>query len=139
MQLLAEPIETALQPLQDRISSLESTIARLMEENAAMAATQAHFIENQEIQLRLIHELKEKARKEPGKTELSRAEKIERYLAARPDHKATFETLKGHLQLNNVRLNEAITTLIEAHPGSYSIQKAKTGDKRKKILILLPK
>jgi hypothetical protein len=136
MQLLAEPIETALQPLQDRISFLETTIARLMEENAAMAATQATLSDNQLIQLRLIHGLKEK---KPGKTELSRAEKIERYLAARPDHKATFETLKGHLQLNNVRLNEAITTLIEAHPGSYSIQKAKTGDKRKKILVLLPK
>ena len=139
MQLLAEPIETALQPLQDRISYLEATIARLMEENAALAATQATLSDNQLIQLRLIHGLKEKARKEPGKTELSRAEKIEKYLVARPDHKATFETLKGYLQLNNVRLNEAITTLIEAHPGSYSIQKAKTGDKRKKILVLLPK
>jgi len=35
------------------------------------------------------------AKKEPGKTETSRAEKIEKYLASRPDHKATFETLKG--------------------------------------------
>ena len=139
MQLLAEPIETAPQSLQDRISYLESIIVQLKEENAAMAATQAHLIDNQEIQLRLIHELKEKAKRSPGKTELSRAEKIERYLAARPDHKATFETLKGYLQLDNVRLNEAITTLMSTHPGRYSIQKATTGDKRKKILIMLPK
>ena len=139
MQLLAEPIEAAPQSLQDRISYLEGIIAQLKEENAAMAATQAHLIDNQEIQLRLIHEIKEKAKRNPGKTELSRAEKIEKYLAARPDHKATFETLKGYLQLDNVRLNEAITTLMSTHPGRYSIQKAKTGDKRKKILIMLPK
>ena len=139
MQLLAEPIEAAPQSLQDRISYLEGIIVQLKEENAAMAATQAHLIDNQEIQLRLIHELKEKAKRSPGKTELSRAEKIEKYLAARPDHKATFETLKGYLQLDNVRLNEAITTLMSTHPGRYSIQKATTGDKRKKILIMLPK
>ena len=139
MQLLAEPIEAAPQSLQDRISYLEGIIVQLKEENAAMAATQAHFIENQEIQLRLIHELKEKAKRSPGKTELSRAEKIERYLAARPDHRAAFETLKGYLQLDNFRLNEAIKTLLSTHPGRYSIQKAKTGDKRKKILIMLPK
>ncbi len=139
MCLSAEPIEAAPQSLQDRISHLESIIVQLKEENAAMAATQAHLIDNQEIQLRLIHELKEKAKRSPGKTELSRAEKIERYLAARPDHKATFETLKGYLQLDNVRLNEAITTLMSTHPGSYTIQKAQTGDKRKKILIMLPK
>jgi len=132
MQLLAEPIE-------DRISYLEGIIVQLKEENAAMAATQATLSDNQLIQLRLIHALKEKAKRSPGKTELSRAEKIERYLSSRPDHKATFETLKGYLQIDNVRLNEAITTLMSAHPGSYSIQKARTGDKRKKILILLPK
>ncbi len=139
MQLLAEPIEAAPQSLQDRISYLEGIIVQLKEENAAMAARQDHLIENQEIQLRLIRELKEKAKKSPGKTELSRAEKIERYLAARPDHRAAFETLKGYLQLDNVRLNEAITTLMSTHPGRYSIQKATTGDKRKKILIMLPK
>ncbi len=136
MQLLAEPIEAAPQPLQERIESLESMIARQSEKIAALEATASHQEENLLIQFRLIHELKDK---KPGKTELSRAEKIERYLAARPDHKATFETLKGYLQLDNVRLNEAIKTLLSTHPGRYSIQKAKTGDKRKKILIMLPK
>jgi len=138
MQLLAEPIEKAHQSLQDRISFLETTIARLMEENAAMAATQAHLIDNQEIQLRLIHELKEKAKRSPGKTELSRAEKIERYLAARPDHKATFETLKGHLGIDKVLLNQAIKALMASSPGRYGITRT-PGDKRKRALIMLPK
>jgi TolA-binding protein len=138
MQLLAEPIEKALQTLQDRISYLEDTIVQLKEENAAMAATQAHFIENQEIQLRLIHELKEKAKRSPGKTELSRAEKIERYLAARPDHKATFETLRGHLGIDKDLLNDAIKALMASSPGRYGIARA-TGDKRKRTLVMLPK
>ena len=138
MPLLAEPIEAAPQSLQDRISYLESIIVQLKEENAAMAATQAHLIDNQEIQLRLIHELKEKVKRSPGKTELSRAEKIERYLAARPDHKATFETLRGHLGIDKDRLNEAIKTLMASSPGRYGIVRA-PGDKRKRILVMLPK
>jgi len=138
MPLLAEPIEKAPQSLQDRISYLEGIIVQLKEENAAMAATQAHLIDNQEIQLRLIHELKEKAKRSPGKTELSRAEKIERYLAARPDHKATFETLRGHLGIDKDRLNEAIKTLMASSPGRYGIARA-TGDKRKRTLAMFPK
>ena len=138
MQLLAEPIEAAPQSLQDRISYLESIIVQLKEENAAMAATQAHLIDNQEIQLRLIHELKEKAKRSPGKTELSRTWKIERYLAARPDHKATFETLRGHLGIDKDRLNEAIKTLMASSPGRYGIARA-TGDKRKRTLVMFPK
>jgi len=136
MQLLAEPIEAAPQSLQDRISYLEGIIVQLKEENAAMAATQAHLIDNQEIQLRLIRELKEKAKKSPGKTELSRAEKIERYLAARPDHKATFETLKGHLGIDNDLLGIAIKSLLPS--GKYAIIKT-PGDKRKRTLVMLPR
>ena len=138
MQLLAEPIEAAPQSLQDRISYLEGIIVQLKEENAAMAATQATLSDNQFIQLRLIHELKEKAKRSPGKTELSRAEKIERYLVARPDHKATFETLRGHLGIDKDLLNDAIKALMASSPGRYGIARA-PGDKRKRALIMLPK
>lgn len=135
MPLLAEPIEKALHPLQDRISYLEGIIVQLKEENAAMAATQATLSDNQLIQLRLIHALKEK---KPGKTELSRAEKIERYMAARPDHKATFETLRGHLGIDKDLLNDAIKTLMASSPGRYGIARA-PDDKRKRTLVMLPK
>ena len=138
MQLLAEPIEAAPQPLQERIESLESMIARQSEKIAALEATARHQEENLLIQLRLIHELKEKAKRNPGKTELSRAEKIERYLAARPDHKATFETLRGHLGIDKDLLNDAIKTLMASSPGRYGIARA-PGDKRKRALIMLPK
>ena len=132
MQLLAE----ASQPLQERIESLESMIARQSEKIAALEATARHQEENLLIQLRLIRELKEKAKRIPGKTELSRGEKIERYLAARPDHKATFETLKGHLGIDNDLLGIAIKSLLPS--GKYAIIKT-PGDKRKRTLVMLPR
>ena len=105
---------------------------------AALQATQDTHADNQLIQLRLINDLRE-AKKGPGKTEISRADKIEKYLTSRPDHRATFETLKGQLQVDNVRLNEAIKILITTSDRSYSIQKETTGDKRKRILVMLPR
>jgi cell division protein FtsB len=82
MQLLAEPIEAAPQSLQDRISSLEATIAQLKEENAAMAATQATLSDNQLIQLQLIKQLREGARREPQPMQKDRAEILHALLAA---------------------------------------------------------
>lgn len=76
--------------------------------------------------------------KVPGKTEISRAEKIEKYLQARPDHRATFETLKGCLGVDKNRLKEAIRTLMESSPGRYGITRA-PGDKRKRTLVMLPR
>ena len=56
---IAELLANALQPLQERISTLENTIAHLQEENAALTATQATLSDNQLIQLQLIKRLKE--------------------------------------------------------------------------------
>ena len=125
--LLAELIalRAEVQWLGDKVATLEARIA-LQEDNGL-------------IQLRLINDLREATKKGPGKTESSRAEKIERYLSSRPDHRATFETLKGHLQVDNVRLNDAIKILMATSDRSYSIQKATTGDKRKRVLVMLPR
>jgi len=76
--------------------------------------------------------------KEPGKTEISRADKIEKYLSSRPDHKASFETLKGHLGVDKFALNDAIKTLMNSSPGQYGITRT-PGDKRKRTLVMLPK
>jgi hypothetical protein len=76
--------------------------------------------------------------KAPGDTELSRAEKIAKYLKDRPDRRATFETLKGYLGVDNVRLNEALKVLMTFNPGRFGIARL-PGDKRKKAIIMLPK
>ena len=135
----------ALQSLQDEIIALKEErdqdrqeLAALRLKLVSLEKDRDTLSENQLIQLRLIRELKEKAKKSPGKTELSRAEKIERYLAARPDHKVTFETLRGHLGIDKDRLNEAIKTLMASSPGRYGIARA-TGDKRKRTLVMFPK
>ena len=80
MPLLAEPIEAAPQSLQDRISYLEGIIVQLKEENAAMAAMQAHLVENQEIQARLIKQLQTK--REPQPMQKDRGEILRALLVA---------------------------------------------------------
>ena len=141
--LIVQAVQESIQPLQDEVSQLREEIGQDRREITSLHAKLASLekdrdvlSDNQLIQLRLIHELKEKARKEPGKTELSRAEKIERYLAARPDHKATFETLKGHLGIDNDLLGIAIKSLLPS--GKYAIIKT-PGDKRKRALVMLPR
>ena len=119
------------QQLLAELAALRAEVDYLKRENTTLS-------DNQLIQLRLIKQLQEAARREPGKTEISRAEKIEKYLAARPDHKATFETLKGHFRIDNVLLNQAIKTLMDRAPGRYGITRA-PGDKRKRTLVMLPK
>jgi len=147
--LIREAIEQAIVPLQERIEALESTVDGQEKELAAMGLKLASLENLQEqdttrICLDIAYDRQRLAKlenspiKEPGKTELSRAEKIEKYLASRPDHKATFETLKGMLQVDNVLLSQAIKTLMERSPGRYGITKA-PGDKRKRALIMLPK
>jgi hypothetical protein len=76
--------------------------------------------------------------KAPGDTELSRAEKIAKYLKDRPDRRATFETLKGHLGVDSVRLNEALKALMTLNPGRFGIARL-PGDRRKKTIIMLSK
>jgi len=133
MQLLAEPIEAAPQSLQDRISYLEGIIVQLKEENAAMAARQDHLIENQEIQLRLIRELKEKTRKEPNKispTQENRA-KILRALLASHNGKMLTKEARQIMRMDKgafSRLVDAMPEYIETRP--YSL------DKRQTVLIL---
>ena len=136
---LQEIITRALQPLQDEVRELKATVVTHQDEKiAALESTQETQADNQLIQLRLIHELRETSKKGPGKTEISRAEKIEKYLASRPDHRASLETLKGNLGVDKARLHEAIKTLMDASPGRYGIVRV-PGDKRKRVLVMLPK
>lgn len=132
---LQEIISKAVQPFQDKVMELKDIVANLEGKVSALEATADTQADNELNMLRLINDLR---KKEPGKTEISRVEKIEKYLDARPDHKASFETLKGHLGVTKNRLNEAISLLLETHPGQYGIS-TESRDKRKRVLVLLPK
>ena len=76
---------------------------------------------------------------EPSRKTKARAEKIKRYIEARADHKATFENLKGHLGIKNDLLGDAIQALIADYPGIFAVVKPRTGDKRTRTLIMLPR
>jgi hypothetical protein len=141
-ELVTQAVEKAIQPLQDRISSLEDRrSARLEEENAALIATQEQDVTRICLDIALdrqrISRL-EHPTKNPGKTETARAEKIEKYLASRPDHRVSFEALRGFLEVNAVLLNLAIAALMKDAPGQYAIVKDRS-DKRKRFLAVIPK
>lgn len=146
--LIVQSVQEGIQPLQDEIAQLREERDQDHQEIASLHAKLASLESLQEQDInricfdiaydrRRLTALEHHA-KEPGKTELSRAEKIEKYLASRPDRKATFETLRGYLGVDKDRLNEAIKTLIASSPGRYNIVRA-LGDKRKRTLVMLPK
>ena len=102
--IIKQAVQEAIQPLQDEVESFRATVTRQDEKIAALESTQEHDVNR--ICLDIAYDRQRISRlehpiKEPGKTETSRAEKIEKYLASRPDHRATFETLKGHLRVDN--------------------------------------
>lgn len=140
-QIITEAVQGAIEPLQDEVLQLRATVARQGEKIRSLETTQEAEITRLCVDIatdrRRLSALEHPA-KEPGKTETSRAEKIEKYLASRPDHRATFETLKGHLGIDKDRLKEAIKALMAATPGRYGIVRA-PGDKRKRTLVMLPK
>lgn len=134
----------AIQSLQDEIAALKDARERDGQELAALRLKlgslekdRDNLSENQLIQLRLIHGLKDK-RREPTYAEASRAEEIERYLSSRTDHRATYTTLRGHLGIGKDLLNDAIKTLLAASPGKFKIVRA-PGDRRKRALVMLAK
>lgn len=137
-EIIIRAAQEATEPLILKVEALEGRIIKQDEKIAALEATQDTQGDNQLIQLRLINELRTADHKDPGKTKITRVEKIAKYLEARPDHKASFETLKGHLGVAKNRLNEAISLLLETYPGQYGIS-TESRDKRKRILVLFPK
>jgi len=146
--LIKGAVEQAIQPLQDEVSQLREERDQDHQEIAALRLKIVSLETLQEqdtnrICMDIAYDRQRLAKlenpvKEPGKTETSRAEKIERYLASRPDHKATFETLKGHLGIGKDLLNDAIKTLMVSSPGRYGIIRT-PGDKRKRTLVMIPK
>lgn len=76
--------------------------------------------------------------KAPGKTFQERAERLDRYMEARQDHKASFEQIRGFLEITARKLNPTIRCLMDAHPAKYSIR-ADQRDTRKNWLYINPK
>jgi hypothetical protein len=144
--LIIQAVQKAVQPLQDEVSQLQEDREKDRKEIAALRLKLATLENLQETEITRVYvdiatdrrrlAALENPHKEPGKTETSRAEKIEKYLSSRPDHRATFETLKGHLGIDNDLLGIAVRCLLPS--GKYAIIKT-PGDKRKRTLVMLPR
>jgi hypothetical protein len=138
----------AIQGLKDEVSELKATVASQSEEIAALRATAAEQKTDYEglndlrcqdfsiLARRLNGHLKKD--QEPGKTEITRAEKIEKYLLSQPGRRASYESLRGHLGIDKFALNDAINVLMETSPGRYGITRS-PGDKRKRTLTMIPR
>ncbi len=127
--LLAEPIEAAPQSLQDRISHLESIIALQGERIAAMEATANHQEENLLIQLQLIKQLREGARREPLPTQKDRADILRALLAANGGKMLAKDARKKmHLSKNRFSELLRVCDFIDTKP--YHL------DRRQTVIIL---
>jgi uncharacterized protein YoxC len=76
--------------------------------------------------------------KQSGHAAQDRAKKIDKYMEGRPDHKASYEALKGFLTINDVLLNFSIAALKTEFPDKYVVARDKA-DHRKKWLREVPK
>jgi len=123
MQLLAEA-------LQDRISSLESIIALQGEKIAALEATANHQEENLLIQLQLIKQLREGARREPQPLQKDRAEILRALLAANGGKMLAKEARQ------KMHLSKSLFSMLLATMDDYIEIKPLHSDNRRKLLIL---
>ena len=119
----------SLQPLQDRISSLESIIALQGERIAALEATASHQEENLLIQLQLIKQLREGARREPQPLQKDRADILRALLAANDGKMLAKDARqKMHIKKNHFAELLRVCDFIETKP--YHL------DRRQTVIIL---
>ena len=123
---LVQAVQEAIQPLQDEVSQLR-------EEITSLEATQDTLSDNQLIQLRLIHELKDKSNG-PTDTEKERVERIEKLCSDAPNHEISLSELRGRLGIDKAVLSR----LLKRINGDKFYLRKSTLDKRIRYLCLRP-
>jgi hypothetical protein len=126
---LQDLIKEAIQPLQDELSDLKDTVARLKEDITVLESTANHQEENQLIQLRLINDLRKG--QEPQPMQRDRGE-ILRALIVTNGGKMLAKDARQKMHLSKSRFSELLGTMkgtIESRP-SYL-------NKRQNILVLI--
>jgi len=137
---LRQIINEAIQPLQARIESLEGALDSQRAESAALRAAVSSqerehdkLIENQLIQLRLIHELRGNA-DEPTDIEKERVEKIEKLCTEAPKHEISLSELRGRMGIDKAVLSRLLKRVDR---DKFYLRKS-TLDKRIRYLCLRP-
>ena len=142
--LIDQSVQKTVQPLQDRIESLESIVASQGEEIAALRLkltcleqNQDKQSENQLIQLQLIHKLKEEiipSTTAPTVTESERIERIEKLCTDAPKHEISLSELRGRLGIDT----SVLSRLLKRIDADMFYLRKSTLDKRVRYLCLRP-
>ncbi len=127
---LQEIIIRAIQPLQDRINSLEGIMAGQEQKIAVLEATAKHQEDNQFIQLQLISQLREATKKEPQPLQKHRDDILRALLAAHGG-KMLAKDARQKMHLSKQLFSMLLTTMKD-----YIEVKPLHSDNRKKLLIL---
>jgi cell division septum initiation protein DivIVA len=127
--LITQAVEKAIQPLQDEVESFRATITSLDTKVSALESTQDTHAENSFIQLRLINELRETAKKKPGKITANQENRIKilRALLAAHNGKMLTKEARQIMKMDKgafSRLVDAMPEYIETKP--YSLNKRQT-------------
>ena len=125
--LIVQAVQEAIQPLQDEVSQLR-------EEITSLEATLDTLSDNQLIQLRLIHELKDKSNG-PTDTEKERVERIEKLCSDAPNHEISLSEIRGRLGIDK----SVLSRLLKRINGDKFYLRKSTLDKRIRYLCLRPK
>ena len=137
---LVQAVQEAIQPLQDEIAQLREEIDQDRREIASLHAKLASLekdrdvlSDNQLIQLRLIHELKDKSNG-PTDTEKERVERIEKLCSDAPNHEISLSELRGRLGIDKAVLSRVLKRI---NGDKFYLRKS-TLDKRIRYLCLRP-
>ena len=128
--IITQAVEKAIQPLQDEVRELKTTVTRQDEKIAALEATQDTHAENSLIQLRLIGQLRETTKKDPQPLQKDRAE-ILLALITTNGGKMLAKDARQKMHLIKPRFSELLATMkddIEIRP--YHLKK------NQKVLVL---
>ena len=128
-ELVTQAVEKAIQPLQDEVESFRAIITSQDEKIAALESTQETHADNQLIQLRLIHELREAAKKEAQPLQRDRAE-ILRALIVANGGKMLSKDARQKMRLDKVLFSQLLAKAEDIENQPYRI------DKRQKLLVL---
>lgn len=141
---LRQIIQDALQPLKDRIESLESTVASQGEEIAALRLSVASLESLQESEIsRVCCDIAydrqrlarlEKSQEEPTATESERIGRIEKLCTDAPKHEISLSELRGRLGIDK----SVLSRLLKRIDGDKFYLRKSTLDKRIRYLCCRP-
>ena len=112
---------------------MQDEVSQLREEITSLEATQDTLSDNQLIQLRLIHELKDKSNG-PTDTEKERVERIEKLCSDAPNHEISLSEIRGRLGIDK----SVLSRLLKRINGDKFYLRKSTLDKRIRYLCLRP-